>query len=107
MITEEEKVSLEGLCINDPQIREVAMKNIRDVQAKVNVTEPVMTETDPPNHLNQALARLLMLSKRCPFPDVRVKSHIVLKLAEVGVITPQAALHDHSQWFYGQSFIDL
>ncbi|XP_018419246.1 PREDICTED: sestrin-1 isoform X2 [Nanorana parkeri] len=93
MTTNEEKVTWEGLYNKDPQIRQVAMQNIReDMQTRVDLTAPVMKEMDFPGYsdLNQNLARLLMLSKRCPFPDVRQKSLEVLNLIqEMGVRIPR------------------
>lgn len=87
MITnEEENVTWKGLCSRDSQTREQAMQNItEEVQTKVNVAVPAMEEAPcpDPSDLSPVLARILMLSKRCPFPDVRQKSLEVLNQVQV------------------------
>ncbi|KAM3930377.1 uncharacterized protein RB166_003981 [Leptodactylus fuscus] len=81
MAESEEKLAWEGLCSRDVRTRKQAMKNIKQmVQSAISLRGPFTSVGDTPesSEINQMLARLLMLSKRCPFPDVRVKSLEIL-----------------------------
>ncbi|MEE6475990.1 hypothetical protein FKM82_010931 [Ascaphus truei] len=79
----------EALCSRDCWTREMAMENLRrKVLRSTDRPEPVMKHQyqhmDPPGpeELNQILARLLMLSKRCPYSDVRLKSLDILSTVQ-------------------------
>lgn len=81
MAESKEKLTWEGLCSRDVRTRELAMQNINEMlQSSMMVSGAVTNgmETPGPAEVNQVLARLLMLSKRCPFPDVRGKSLEIL-----------------------------
>lgn len=90
----ENEVRWDGLCSRDPAVRETALENIR--QIVLRKTECLRSLEGPPSRppdghsdaasvdgLNKLLARLLMLSKRCPFKDVRERSEFILKSAQV------------------------
>lgn len=83
----------DGLCSRDATSRSEAMENIRQVlMKKIEVIKPIPSGAlspsalgSPPNSdLNQILAHLLMLSKRCPFEDVRAGSGQLLQAVQVG-----------------------
>lgn len=83
----------DGLCSRDATSRSEAMENIRQVlMKKIEVIKPIPSGAlspsalgSPPNSdLNQILAHLLMLSKRCPFEDVRARSGQLLQAVQVG-----------------------
>uniref|UniRef100_W5NIQ8 Uncharacterized protein n=1 Tax=Lepisosteus oculatus TaxID=7918 RepID=W5NIQ8_LEPOC len=77
----------DGLGSRDANSREAAMENIRqDVMSRAEKIGPVCgvprTPGSParsPDDLNDMLARLLMLSRRCPHADVRERSDCVLR----------------------------
>ncbi|XP_060093930.1 sestrin-1 isoform X3 [Heteronotia binoei] len=94
----------DGLCSRDVSARDSAFENIRQVVLKKSETMVlVKAKPSPPaaegvlpsvhrssGGLNEMLARLLMLSKRCPFRDVREKSEAVLRnVQELGVRIPR------------------
>lgn len=83
----------DGLCSRDATSRSETMENIRQVlMKKIEVIKPIPSGAlspsalgSPPNSdLNQILAHLLMLSKRCPFEDVRARSGQLLQAVQVG-----------------------
>ncbi|RMC13133.1 hypothetical protein DUI87_10664 [Hirundo rustica rustica] len=89
----------DGLCSRDAAARDAALDTIG--QAVLRRAEsiasgaaadglPVPAARDG---LGEALARLLMLSKRCPFPDVREKSEAIL-----GGVQVSAAEHPLRLW---------
>lgn len=84
----------DGLCSRDSTVRETALENIR--QIILRKTEYLRSVKETPycpsdglsnavslDGLNKLLAHLLMLSKRCPFKDVREKSEFILKSVQV------------------------
>lgn len=83
----------DGLCSRDVTSRIETMENIRQaVMKKIEVIKPIPSGAlspsaagSPPNSdLNDTLAHLLMLSKRCPFEDVRARSARLLQMVQVG-----------------------
>lgn len=90
----EHEVRWDGLCSRDSAARETALENIR--QVILRKTECLRSVKETPyrpsdglsdagslDGLNKLLAHLLMLSKRCPFKDVREKSEFILKSVQV------------------------
>lgn len=98
----EPEVRWDGLCSRDPAAREAALEHVRQVVRRK--TEDLrsggetsrrppdgLSDAVPADGLNKLLAHLLMLSKRCPFKDVREKSEHILKSVQVRrsrMITP-------------------
>ncbi|XP_051781572.1 sestrin-1 isoform X1 [Erpetoichthys calabaricus] len=83
-----------GLGSRDAGTREVAMEIIRqDVMNRAEGIGPIretMGQFPGGVDLNDILARLLMLSKRCPFQDVREKCLQVLQgVQEIGIRIPR------------------
>lgn len=81
----------DGLCSRDATSRTETMENIRQVVIKkVEAIKPIPsgawspTGSPPNSDLNEILAHLLMLSKRCPFEDVRARSGQLLQAVQVG-----------------------
>ncbi|NXW71275.1 SESN1 protein, partial [Hirundo rustica] len=95
----------DGLCSRDAAARDAALDTIG--QAVLRRAEsiasgaaadglPVPAARDG---LGEALARLLMLSKRCPFPDVREKSEAILGgVQELGIRIPRPLGHGPSRF---------
>ncbi|XP_063486747.1 sestrin-1 isoform X4 [Symphalangus syndactylus] len=97
----ENEVRWDGLCSRDSTTRETALENIR--QTILRKTEYLrsmketphrpsdgLSNTESSDGLNKLLAHLLMLSKRCPFKDVREKSEFILKsIQELGIRIPR------------------
>lgn len=94
MAEAENEVRWDGLCSRDSTTRETALENIR--QIILRKTEYLRSVKETPYHpsdglsnavsldgLNKLLAHLLMLSKKCPFKDVREKSEFILKSVQV------------------------
>lgn len=90
----ENEMRWDGLCSRDSTVRETALENIR--QIILRKTEYLRSVKETPccpsdglsnavslDGLNKLLAHLLMLSKRCPFKDVREKSEFILKSVQV------------------------
>ncbi|KAK9531488.1 hypothetical protein VZT92_010910 [Zoarces viviparus] len=79
-----------GLGSRDAISRSEAMENIRqDVMRKVEDIRPIPPSPpasgSPPNSdLNDILTHLLMLSKRCPFDDVKERCIRLLQGVQVG-----------------------
>ncbi|NXD34800.1 SESN1 protein, partial [Copsychus sechellarum] len=101
----EGEVRWDGLCSRDAAARAAALDTIG--QAVLRRAEsiasgaaadglPVPAARDG---LGEALARLLMLSKRCPFPDVREKSEAILGgVQELGIRIPRPLGHGPSRF---------
>lgn len=93
MAEEENEVRWDGLCSRDSTTRETALENIRQIILRKTEYLRSVKETPYPSDgfsnavcldgLNKLLAHLLMLSKRCPFKDVREKSEFILKSVQV------------------------
>lgn len=85
-----------GLDSRDAISRVEAMENIRQVvMTKVEAIKPIPSDAHSPpapggptgSDLNEILAHLLMLSRRCPFEDVRESSSHLLQSVQVRVKT--------------------
>ncbi|KAK2534826.1 hypothetical protein Q9233_004058 [Columba guinea] len=86
----EGEVRWDGLCSRDAATRAAALDHIGQAVLRRSETISPVAAVPPPraadgplvpaarDGLNEVLARLLMLSKRCPFPDVREKSEAIL-----------------------------
>nr|XP_017826785.1 sestrin-1 isoform X3 [Callithrix jacchus] len=97
----ENEVRWDGLCSRDSTTRETALENIRQtilrkteylrsVKETPHRTSDRLSNTESSDGLNKLLAHLLMLSKRCPFKDVREKSEFILKsIQELGIRIPR------------------
>ncbi|XP_042795451.1 sestrin-1 isoform X3 [Panthera tigris] len=106
----ENEVRWDGLCSRDSTTRETALENIR--QTILRRTEYLRSVKETPfrpsdglsnavslDGLNKLLAHLLMLSKRCPFKDVREKSEFILKsVQELGIRIPRPLGHGPSRF---------
>ncbi|NWR13537.1 SESN1 protein, partial [Emberiza fucata] len=101
----EGEVRWDGLCSRDAAARAAALDTIG--QAVLRRAESVASgaaadELPVPaarDGLGEALARLLMLSKRCPFPDVREKSEAILSgVQELGIRIPRPLGHGPSRF---------
>ncbi|XP_058422483.1 sestrin-1 isoform X4 [Diceros bicornis minor] len=106
----ENEVRWDGLCSRDSTTRETALENIR--QIILRKTEYLRSVKETPcrpsdglsnavslDGLNKLLAHLLMLSKRCPFKDVREKSEFILKsVQELGIRIPRTLGHGPSRF---------
>lgn len=86
----------DGLGSRDASSRAEAMEFIcQEVMRKVEAIEPIKAATpsspalgSPPNSdLNDILVHLLMLSRRCPFGDVRERCSTLLRDIQVGNLT--------------------
>lgn len=93
----------DGLGSRDALSRVEAMENIQQVVLmKVEAIKPIPSSSSPSppasgsppgSDLNDILAHLLMLSRRCPFEDVRDGSSRLLQSVQVGVrALPHAAV---------------
>ncbi|KAM6405580.1 sestrin-1 isoform 1-T1 [Pluvialis apricaria] len=107
----EGEVRWDGLCSRDAASRAAALDNIgQAVLRRSETVAPVAVV--PPSRaadgllvpaardgLSEVLARLLMLSKRCPFPDVREKSEAILsRVQELGIRIPRPLGHGPSRF---------
>ncbi|NWV60699.1 SESN1 protein, partial [Malurus elegans] len=101
----EGEVRWDGLCSRDAAARAAALDTIG--QAVLRRAESIASGAAadglpaPANRdgLGEALARLLMLSKRCPFPDVREKSEAILGgVQELGIRIPRPLGHGPSRF---------
>ncbi|XP_053877718.1 sestrin-1 isoform X5 [Malaclemys terrapin pileata] len=109
---EEGEVRWDGLCSRDASTRDAALENIRQAVLRRTAQISPVKEDPPPEsseghlasataleRLNEMLARLLMLSKRCPFRDVREKSASVLSnVQELGIRIPRPLGHGPSRF---------
>lgn len=100
----EGEVRWDGLCSRDAATRAAALDTIgQAVRRRSETIAPVAAV--PPTRaadgllvpaardgLSEVLARLLMLSKRCPFPDVREKSEVILSGVQVSTANPTSAV---------------
>ncbi|XP_064145619.1 sestrin-1 isoform X3 [Loxodonta africana] len=106
----ENEMRWDGLCSRDSSTREIALENIRQIiLRKTEYFRSVKETPHRPSHelsnavssdgLNKLLAHLLMLSKRCPFKDVREKSEFILKsVQELGIRIPRPLGHGPSRF---------
>ena len=82
----------DALGSRDASSREAAMEHIRqEVMRKVQSIAPMPVSAGTgqvTSDLNDVLARLLMLSKRCPFVDVKERCLWLLQSVQVGPIAP-------------------
>ncbi|KAJ3607032.1 hypothetical protein NHX12_026547 [Muraenolepis orangiensis] len=83
----------DGLSSRDPSSRDAAMEHIQqELMRRVEDIGPIpasappspASPAPPASDLNAILARLLMLSKRCPFQDIRERCAWLLRTAQVG-----------------------
>lgn len=83
----------DGLGSRDASSRTAAMEHIhQEVMRKVEAIGPIPAQaplslasgSPATSDLNDILAHLLMLSKRCPFEDVRERSVRLLRAIQVG-----------------------
>ncbi|KAL0967751.1 hypothetical protein UPYG_G00256420 [Umbra pygmaea] len=83
----------EALGSRDAGSRDSAMEHIcQEVMRRVESIVPIPAANSSPTpaaghptcDLNDILARLLMLSKRCPFDDVRDRCALLLRDVQVG-----------------------
>lgn len=90
----ENELKWDGLCSRDSTTRETALENIRQIVLRKteylrSIKETLYRPSDGLSNavsldgMNKLLAHLLMLSKRCPFKDVRERSGFILKSVEV------------------------
>lgn len=76
----------EGLTSRDAASRDAAMESIQqDVMKRVGSIGPLPESPCSPSasDLNQILARILMLSRRCPYDDVKEKCIWLLRSIQV------------------------
>uniref|UniRef100_A0A8C8BEP2 Sestrin 1 n=2 Tax=Neoaves TaxID=3078114 RepID=A0A8C8BEP2_9STRI len=107
----EGEVRWDGLCSRDAATRAAALDTIG--QAVLRRSETIAPAAAVPptraadgllvpaarDGLSEVLARLLMLSKRCPFPDVREKSEAILGgVQELGIRIPRPLGHGPSRF---------
>ncbi|XP_068264347.1 sestrin-1 isoform X2 [Nyctibius grandis] len=104
-------VRWDGLCSRDAATRAAALDNIGQAVLRRSETIAPVAAVPPTraadgllvpaarDGLSEVLARLLMLSKRCPFPDVREKSEAILSGAqELGLRIPRPLGHGPSRF---------
>ncbi|KAM9636246.1 sestrin-1 isoform 2-T2 [Morphnus guianensis] len=107
----EGEVRWDGLCSRDAATRAAALDTIgqavlrrSETVAPVAAVPPTRAADGLPvtaarDGLSEVLARLLMLSKRCPFPDVREKSEEILgEVQELGIRIPRPLGHGPSRF---------
>uniref|UniRef100_A0A8C3KEC0 Sestrin 1 n=1 Tax=Calidris pygmaea TaxID=425635 RepID=A0A8C3KEC0_9CHAR len=107
----EGEVRWDGLCSRDAASRAAALDNIGQTVLRRSETiaplaaVPLNRAADgllvpaARDGLSEVLARLLMLSKRCPFPDVREKSEAILsRVQELGIRIPRPLGHGPSRF---------
>ncbi|XP_033874491.3 sestrin-1-like isoform X2 [Acipenser ruthenus] len=98
----------DGLGSRDTRSREMSMENIsQEVLRRAEkigpiskeVLQPLRSPVSSPDGLNWMLARLLMLSRRCPYADVREKCLSVLQIVQdIGVRIPRPLEHGPSRF---------
>ncbi|MBN3287377.1 SESN1 protein, partial [Polyodon spathula] len=98
----------DGLGSRDIRSREMSMENIsQEVLRRAekigpiskDVLQPLRSSVRSPDDLNWMLARLLMLSRRCPYADVRDKCLSVLQnVQDIGVQIPRTLGHGPSRF---------
>ncbi|NWH21329.1 sestrin-1 isoform X1 [Grus americana] len=107
----EGEVRWDGLCSRDAATRAAALDNIGQAVLRRSETIAPVAAVPPTraadgllvpaarDGLSEVLARLLMLSKRCPFPDVREKSEAILSgVQELGIRIPRPLGHGPSRF---------
>ncbi|NXV77400.1 SESN1 protein, partial [Atlantisia rogersi] len=107
----EGEVRWDGLCSRDAATRAAALDNIGQAVLRRSETIAPVAAVPPTraadgllvpaarDGLSEVLARLLMLSKRCPFPDVREKSEAILgRVQELGIRIPRPLGHGPSRF---------
>uniref|UniRef100_A0A5F8GE30 Sestrin 1 n=1 Tax=Monodelphis domestica TaxID=13616 RepID=A0A5F8GE30_MONDO len=114
----ENEIRWDGLCSRDSATRETALENIK--QAIFRKAEFLRSVKETPyrsseqllnaaswDEFNKILARLLMLSKRCPFKDVREKSQSILKcVQELGIRIPRPLGHGPSRFIPEKEYLE-
>ncbi|KQK85577.1 hypothetical protein AAES_39203 [Amazona aestiva] len=100
----EGEVRWDGLCSRDAATRAAALDTIGQAILRRSETIAPLAAVPPTraadgllvpaarDGLSELLARLLMLSKRCPFPDVREKSEAILSEVQVSTVDPTSAV---------------
>ncbi|XP_075354619.1 sestrin-1 isoform X2 [Mycteria americana] len=107
----EGEVRWDGLCSRDAATRAAALDTIGQAVLRRSETIAPVAAVPPSraadgllvpaarDGLSEVLARLLMLSKRCPFPDVREKSEAILsEVQELGIRIPRPLGHGPSRF---------
>ncbi|CAM9902993.1 unnamed protein product [Bubo scandiacus] len=107
----EGEVRWDGLCSRDAATRAAALDTIGQTVLRRSETIAPVAAVPPTraadgllvpaarDGLSEVLARLLMLSKRCPFPDVREKSEAILGgVQELGIRIPRPLGHGPSRF---------
>ncbi|KAM6207114.1 sestrin-1 isoform 2-T2 [Sarcoramphus papa] len=107
----EGEVRWDGLCSRDAATRAAALDTIGQAVLRRSETIAPVAAVPPTraadgllvpaarDGLSEVLARLLMLSKRCPFPDVREKSEAILSgVQELGIRIPRPLGHGPSRF---------
>ncbi|XP_074752245.1 sestrin-1 isoform X1 [Athene noctua] len=107
----EGEVRWDGLCSRDAATRAAALDTIGQAVLRRSETIAPVAAVPPTraadgllvpaarDGLSEMLARLLMLSKRCPFPDVREKSEAILGgVQELGIRIPRPLGHGPSRF---------
>ncbi|KAM6323644.1 sestrin-1 isoform 1-T1 [Aegotheles albertisi] len=107
----EGEVRWDGLCSRDAAARAAALDTIGQAVLRRSETIAPVAAVPPSraadgllapaarDGLSAVLARLLMLSKRCPFPDVRERSEAILgAVQELGIRIPRPLEHGPSRF---------
>ncbi|XP_051881043.1 sestrin-1 isoform X3 [Pristis pectinata] len=104
----------DGLCSRDPGRRQAALDGVR--QAVLSLSErlggggppaPSPGCSSPADGLNEYLVRLLVLSRRCPFSDVRDKCGAILQVVqEMGVRIPRPLAEGPSEFIPEKEYLD-
>ncbi|XP_043543032.1 sestrin-1 isoform X1 [Chiloscyllium plagiosum] len=113
----------DGLCSRDANLREVALDGVRQLvlslSEKAGPTNgkppppapghgPAAAALRPLNGLDHHLVRLLVLSQRCPFSDVRDKCGAILQaVQEMGVRIPRPLGQGPSEFIPEKEIIQL
>ncbi|XP_078398675.1 sestrin-1 isoform X1 [Cetorhinus maximus] len=104
----------DGLCSRDANLREVALEGLQ--QLVLSLTEkagptngrPPPPSLGPAGDLDHNLVRLLRLSRRCPFSDVRDKCGAILQaVQEMGVRIPRALGQGPSEFIPEKEILQL
>ncbi|NWW02116.1 SESN1 protein, partial [Oreocharis arfaki] len=110
----EGEVRWDGLCSRDAAARDAVLDTIGQavLRRAESIASGAATDGLPVpaarDGLGEALARLLMLSKRCPFPDVREKSEAILSgVQELGIRIPRPLGHGPSRFIPEKETIEV
>lgn len=82
----------DALGSRDSSFRHAAMELIhQEVMRRIENIGPIQSSSPPAldalsSDLNSLLAHVLMLSKRCPYEDVRKKCICLLQMVQVGIV---------------------